>query len=156
MCSPQPSRWTFDCTQERLLGNRTSPSFPGWKRMWRGSPLRLPCPSQACGAGHRGAPSPVLAPRVPVLQDRDHKKNPRGEGALCFVHVPTSESGTATMALSKPSHPLSPHPSYSVGDALSLLAPELCSNACAGQASSPFPGWPPRPLRGTSHVPTQP
>lgn len=174
---PCPSRWTFDCTQKRLLGDHISPSFPGWRSTERGCPLRLsgsPAPPRPrlCrpwGLVTAGSPAQSWHPRMPVLQDRDHtlvhsgddKKTPHREGALCFIqlpllsHVPTSDSGTTPVALS--SHPPLPHTSYSAGDA------PVCPGSravlrCLRWARPPHlpSDGHPAPSVVPHHVPTQP
>lgn len=54
--------------------------------------------------------------------------------------------------LANPATLFFPTPHIPLVTLLSLLAPELCSHACAGQAS-PFPGWPPSPFRGPPSCP---
>lgn len=89
-----------------------------------------------------------------MLQDRDqalvhngdYKRHPRGEGILCFVCLRKWHHHHGLSQTQPPSFFPTPH--VPLVTLLSLLAPELCSHACAGQASSPFPGWPPSPLRG--------
>lgn len=78
--------------------------------------------------------------------------------ALALSHVPTPESGTTAVAPShKPSHPVLPTPHIQSVILLSLLAPELLSDAGPGPGLLTFPWMVTQPLSWALHpVPTQP
>ena len=75
---PSPSRWAFDWKRERLLGDHLSPPFPGWRSMWRASPLGLPLAplkpelDRPLALVTKGNPAQNWPPKMPVLQNRDH------------------------------------------------------------------------------------
>lgn len=143
--------------------------------MWRAPCSHLPRPScaragQALGAGQRGDPAQSRPPGVPELWDRDQTlvrdgdKNRNREGALCFIWLspsPTSPPQKVAPLLWPPATNqatlCSPTPHIQLVILLSLLAPELQSDAGPGPGLLTFPWMVAQPLPWAPHrVPTQP